>query len=174
MKCREASGLMQRYTENKLEAADRVLLENHTAGCKDCRDELQLIRRLQGEHLHQMQTKAPEGFTDNVMAALNRLPPERRPYRADAPDNRWKLVYRRLGYSLILTAGIIMFSLLVPVAGMHPEALSGKLQTSVESSESNYKGIFTNIDAGIMGIFKGLGNPESENEGGINNGMQKS
>ena len=162
---------MHRYTENKLEAADRALLEQHTAVCRYCRDELQLIRRLQGERLHQMPTKAPEGFTDSVMAALNRLPPERRPHQAGSPDDRWKLVYRRLGYSLILTAGIIMFSLLVPVVGLHPEAISGKLQTSVESSEPSYKGIFANIDAGIMGIFKDLGNSESDNEGGTDNGM---
>lgn len=171
MKCREASGLMHRYVEDKLVSRDRALLEEHTAQCNHCKGELQIIRRLQDERPHQMTVKAPEGFTDNVMAALNRLPPERRPYVAGSPDDRWKMVYRRLGYSLILTAGIIMFSLLVPVAGLHPESISGKLQSSVESTEPGYKSIFSNIDAGIMSIFKNLGNSESNNKGGTDNGM---
>lgn len=171
MNCREASDLMHRYMESKLSETDSALLEQHTAGCKHCRNELELLRRLYGEQLQQKHIKAPGDFTDNVMAALYKLPPERRPHKAAAPDDRWKLVYRRMGYSLILTAGIIMFSLLLPVTGIHPDAISGRVQSSVESPDTSFEGLLTNIDNGILRIFKSLDYSNPENKGGTDNGM---
>jgi anti-sigma factor RsiW len=165
MKCREASELMDRYIEDKLEEADKALLERHTAGCRQCRSELELLMRLRDERLRQ-RIKAPGDFTDNIMALLYRLPPEKRPGSGGVPEDRWRPVYRRLGYSLILTAGIIMFSLLVPGAGIQPEAISVRVQSGVEGSGPGYKSIFTDINAGIMGIFKDTHNTGPDNEGG--------
>lgn len=171
MNCRKAAGLLHEYISNKLEDMDRLSLEQHLGACRNCRNELELTRRLEAEQYRQKAVKAPGNFTDNVMEALYRLPPEKRPLRVQDPADRWKLVYRRLGYSLILTAGIIMFSLFLPVAQIHPESISGKVQSSVESSGTTFKSIITGIDNGMMGVLKADDDSESYKKGGMDNGM---
>lgn len=168
MKCNEAAKLMHKYLDGNRTPAEKEMLERHLTDCPECRKELALVRRLLLEGPGGEGVKAPESLTDRVMAAIYGLPPEGRPRRAGAqsPDDRWKPVYRRLGYSLILTAGIIMFSVVAPGAGLHPDAVSEAVRSGVENSGQGFRNTLTHIDNGIMGILKSRSNPETDIEGG--------
>jgi hypothetical protein len=181
MKCHEAARLIDKYINNQLDSKASDSYITHIKNCSDCRTDLELARRLSAERSGlegRARFKAPDGFTSSVMSEIYGLKAERKPVSAgDSPKltfrpQTWKPVYSRLGLSLILTGAIIVFSMLAPLTGSYPGAISGRIQSDVEySNQSGVLSVLTDINSGITGVFRSINNSVSNIKGGTDNGM---
>lgn len=172
MKCHEAVKLMDKYIEDTLDKYISSQFEEHIRTCKACKTELAITRSLHKERSIYNKIKAPEGFTGKVMASIYNLEPQKRPLPSGKNEEMWRSVYRRLGFSLILTAGVLIFSLLIPTVNNYPSAISGNTQSgSAVGESSGLRGVFTDIDYGIRGVFKSINNSMTDFKGGTGNEM---
>jgi anti-sigma factor RsiW len=127
MRCAEAGPLVDRFVDRVLPAEHAALLEAHVAGCAACRARLEAARRLAGalsaERSADRRLKAPRGFAAAVMDEVFRQAlwgpkPSAAPSRAAVPTR----VYRRLGLSLVLSAGVLCAVLVTQpqlIPGLH-------------------------------------------------------
>src|SRR5262245_2563512 len=75
MTCHNARGMFSDLTDQALTAAERAACEAHLAGCPDCRRERDALQRMLAR-LHDMpRRRAPAGFVDRVLGAVQ--PPSR-------------------------------------------------------------------------------------------------
>jgi anti-sigma factor RsiW len=74
MDCRDTVRLMHRYLDEEATNAEEKELRVHIAACQDCRRHFQELKKTIALVQSLSHTKAPDGFTERVMAAL----PEKR------------------------------------------------------------------------------------------------
>jgi anti-sigma factor RsiW len=70
MPCKDIVRLMHNYLDNETTKAEEMQLRAHMATCQDCKQHFHELKRTIAFVQSLSHTKAPEGFTDRVMAAL--------------------------------------------------------------------------------------------------------
>jgi anti-sigma factor RsiW len=175
MRCAQVERLVDVFVDGRLAGQQAAAIEEHASGCVRCAESIRLARGIR-EALHaDPALKAPRGFSDRVMAgvyrqALQGLP---RPEAAVAQGARGPRghaeaasrgaaakVYRRLGLSFLLTAGVLAVSLLVPRIA-YPTLLGRQGAVIDRESRSAVRGLLMEADSAVRGA---LGEP---NTGGI-------
>ncbi len=126
---------------------------------------------LKAEQDLQKNLKAPTGFTDSVMSAIYRLDSQRSDTSSAFSPEKLRTAYRRLGFSLVLTAAVIMFSLLMPGAGGFPGITPSGTHPGEESGASAFVNIFSGFDSGVKGFFKSMNDSVIDLKGGSDNEM---
>ena len=168
MNCRSAELMIDKYLKNKLNAREIALFEDHLAVCKGCSSSLGITEALLKEQGEQLSVKAPEGFTESVMSGIHSL---KAAHPVASKQTGWSTAYRRLGFSLVITAGIVMFTLLIPSFGGYPGAIS--TPAPQDDNTSGYIDVFTGFDTGVKGIFKTINKSIIDFKGGTDNEMQE-
>lgn len=161
MNCHKAELLMNRYLGNKLDAHEMAFFEAHLSVCKSCSSSLDITTALLKEQGLQLSVKAPEGFTRSVMSKIYSL---NTAYSEASGQGHRSTAYRRLGFSLVLTAGIVMFTLLIPVFRGYPGAIS--TPAPQDGNTSGYTEVFSGFDYGVKGILKSLNKSVIDFKGG--------
>jgi anti-sigma factor RsiW len=130
MRCAQVKPLVERYVDGALDDARASQIDAHAMTCPRCRATIQEARRLLGVLSAEPVIRAPRGFASRVMDAVYREALAGAPVRAER-DGRLPAgaapgrMYRRLGLSFVLTAGVLAASLLVPRAEYPTLAESG-------------------------------------------------
>lgn len=75
MHCKDIVRLMHHYLDEEVTKEEEMQIRSHIATCQDCKRHFQELKRTIAFVQSLSHTKAPEGFTNRVMAAL---PKERR------------------------------------------------------------------------------------------------
>lgn len=70
MACQDHVRLMHRYLDEEAKKEEEMQLRAHIATCQDCKRHLQEIKKTIAFVQSLSHTKAPEGFTERVMASL--------------------------------------------------------------------------------------------------------
>jgi anti-sigma factor RsiW len=172
MKCRHVERLIEGYVDGTLVGAASARVAAHAAGCARCDGRIEAARRLQAVLAAEPPVRAPRGFTERVMDAVYRqalagpagAESTQAETAAPAPAARPapSRMYRRLGLSFVLTAGVLAVSLLVPrlayptLVGrggstLHAEVVGG----------AAVKGALAGADNAVRGILR-----ERESTGG--------
>ena len=121
MRCGRVDLLVDRYVDGLLppDLADAV--QAHERGCARCARRIAAARRLAGLLAAEHAPRVPDGFNGRVMAAVYREalkgPFQREP--AAEPDLDRARTFRRLGLSFMLSAAVLIVSLVVP-RGLYP------------------------------------------------------
>ncbi len=124
MRCAEVDRLVDAFVDGRLAAALASQLEEHARGCSRCGLSLARARGIREAFASAAPITAPEGFADRVMARVYRqalggapaIPADANAARAETGKASAGRTYRRLGFSFMLTAGVLAASLLVPRA----------------------------------------------------------
>lgn len=157
MKCSEASRLLDEYLFNRLDCDKVRLLEEHIGSCIRCRHDMLFRKSLASDCNDIWNFKAPAGTEDSVLNAVYRLEADRKSIGKNIPRKDAGLIYRRLGYSLVLSAGIILFSLFMPVAGVRLFSFSGSAQHGFGAQNTpKITDTFTGVDSEFRGLFKSI------------------
>ena len=118
MRCARAESLIERYLDGALGSALAQELEAHVRGCARCTASVEAAKRLAEQLAAEPEVRAPHGFAARVMDAVYRqaLAGEPRSARAEqsGPARIPAPVYRRLGFSFLVAAGVLAISLLIP------------------------------------------------------------
>lgn len=167
MYCHKAELLINRYLKDKLDTREMVSFKDHLAICKSCSSSLKIAKALLEEQGLQPAVKAPGGFTEDVMSAVFSLEADKKAHPTEYDQKGWSMAYRRLGFSLVLTAGIIVFSFLVPAF----RGYSGVISTPAPQNDntSGYIDVFTGLDSGVKGIFENINKSVIDFKGGTDN-----
>ncbi|GEN35613.1 anti-sigma factor family protein [Aneurinibacillus danicus] len=70
MRCQDNVRLMHRYLDEEANKEEEMQLRAHIATCQDCKRHFQELKKTIAFVQSLSHTKAPEGFTERVMAAL--------------------------------------------------------------------------------------------------------
>jgi anti-sigma factor RsiW len=130
MRCAQVKPLVERYVDGVLDAARVSQVDAHTMTCPRCRKRIQEARGLLGVLAAEPVIRAPLGFASRVMDAVYQEALAGAPGRVEK-DGRLSAgaapgrMYRRLGLSFLLTAGVLAASLLVPRVAYPSLAESG-------------------------------------------------
>ena len=110
MICHDCRGLFSALVDDALDAAERTALDNHVAGCVECRRELARFRATVALLRVVEPQRAPAGFVDRVLAAARPEPWHRRLLRALFLPWPAKLPLEALAIVLIGVIVVTMFS----------------------------------------------------------------
>jgi anti-sigma factor RsiW len=122
MRCAQVDRRVERFVDGALDAARALKVEAHLLSCARCNARVDAARGLL-KGLGAPMDRAPTGFAARVMDAVCReaLAGGPRPSASESLEVRQarlpaQRIYRRLGLSFVLTAGVLAASLLVPRA----------------------------------------------------------
>jgi len=133
MRCVQVGRRVERFVDGALDKGLVQRIEAHLRSCRRCSVRVDAARALLKGSSAPAE-KAPTGFTSRVMAAVYRealsggARTSAQETRETLPARLPALIYRRLGLSLVLTAGLLAASLFVPRAA-YP-GLLGSMSTS--------------------------------------------
>lgn len=92
--------LMHRYLDEEMDAAERERFEAHMASCPPCLTHFQLLGSAIQDAVQAEWLKAPPGFTENLLAKLDKEHP---------PRGNWRPQFMK--YSGIAAAAVLVFGL---------------------------------------------------------------
>jgi anti-sigma factor RsiW len=156
MRCAQVGPLVERYVDGVLDQLSASRVRAHAVTCDRCRARIDAARSLEGFLSVPPAVHAPRGFASRVMDAVyrealvdGRLRAERdaRGPSAAAPSR----MYRRLGLSFLLTAGVLAATLLIPRVAYPSLAEKGEsglsrgsvvmVRSALDGAESAVRGI---------------------------------
>ena len=158
MRCAIVGPLVERYIDGMLERDAARSLSEHAQSCARCRARIQAARSIRAALTAAAPISAPAGFFQHVMDGVYRE--ARAAPRAAAAESRARgfglsassLFYRRLGVSLVLTAGVLGASLFLPAA-----AYTRLLQTGSGKDISwESSGVVRSALAGATSTVRGI------------------
>jgi anti-sigma factor RsiW len=120
MRCHEVWPLVDAYVDGVLEEVQAAELERHAPGCARCTSAVARARGLKRALEAPAPVRAPAGFAGRVMDAVYREALRGAPGEAAAEPSAPPRtgvparVYRRLGYSCVVTAAVLAVTLAVP------------------------------------------------------------
>ena len=168
MRCAQVDRHVERFVEGAVDAALALRIETHVRSCSRCTARLATARAvLMG--LTAPLDRAPPGFASRVMDAVYReaLAGSARKGRS---ENREVLqsrmparIYRRLGLSFVLTAGVLAVSLFIPRVA-YPGLLGTGFRAAAFSRDSSdaVRGALNGADSAVRGILHEQTNGGSE------------
>jgi len=169
MRCAQADPLFDRYVDGVLPAGNAASLEAHLADCAACRERLadarSIARALAADH----RVKAPKGFAAAVMDEVFRARPERQSVREalggrqarDAIPSRAAVptrIYRRLGLSIVLSAGVLG-AVLVTQPRLMPGRRSGETAPFAREGSGVVRAILDGADQVVERALRSAGGP---------------
>lgn len=136
MRCARVDSLLDRYVDGTLNRAAASAVSKHLESCPRCPGRLAVARRLAAALASGQEAAAPPGFARRVMDEVYRQALRGTPVSTadqgmerDAREREGRRAgfYRRLGYTFMVSAGILAVSLLIPhasyltlIRGQHP------------------------------------------------------
>ena len=165
MRCARVRRLAEEYGDGGLSAELRARIEEHIGGCARCARSVALARGIRETLASAPTMKAPSGFTERVMASVYREAlggarsgaSEAVEARGESSRRAAARVYRRLGISFVLTAGILAVSLLVPRIA-YPTLLGASGARIAQGSDMVVRGALTGADRAVRGALGEQGN----------------
>jgi hypothetical protein len=118
MRCADVGRLVDRFVDGLLPASAAAALERHARTCADCRQRIDAARDLSRLLAAEAEAAGPaRGFTDRVMDRVWRETLWK-PVAAGAPgrDGTAARGYRRLGFSVMLGAAVLIAGIVLPRA----------------------------------------------------------
>jgi anti-sigma factor RsiW len=159
MMCSRAEKLVDGYIDGTLSRERAAAFQDHAAGCARCAERARLARVVSESLRYAPAGKAPPGFAVRVMdgvyrQALKGSPRPEPSAGAHAPASRRApaVVYRRLGLSFVLTAGVLAVSLLVPRVA-YPSLLGAPGAGISHGSDSVVRGALTGAGDLVRGAL---------------------
>ena len=168
MRCAQVGALVERYVDGALDAALAARVSAHAATCPRCAARVQAAKGLRDVLAAAPPVRAPRGFAAQVMDAVYRealvggRAGEARQAGAarEAPAAGGRSpapMYRRLGLSFLLTAGVLAASLLVPRVA-YP-SLAGKGEAGLSHGSSVVvQSALDGAETAVRGILREQGN----------------
>jgi len=158
MRCAQVGPLVERYVDGALDEARASEVAAHAAGCGPCRARIAAAQAVRDALAAEPAIRAPRGFSARVMDAVYREALTGAPFgpRAGEPIRAVGAgrMYRRLGLSFLLTAGVLAASLLIPRVAYPSLAESGLSQGKGVVVRSALDG----ADTAVRGILREQGN----------------
>ena len=168
MRCAQVGPLVERYVDGALDTARAARIAAHAETCARCRARIDAARTLQGILAVGPALHAPRGFASAVMDAVYREALVHGGVRAEkderTPTGRAPSpMYRRLGLSFLLTAGVLAASLLVP-RGAYP-SLVGRGEAGLSrGSNVVVRSALDGAETAVRGILREHGNGNGGNQ----------
>jgi len=168
MRCAQVDRHVDRFVDGVLNTSLARQIEAHVRSCARCTARLEAVRAvLKG--FGASVDRAPPGFAARVMDAVYReaLAGGPRPAGSETqvalPTRLPARIYRRLGLSFVLTAGVLAASLLIPRVA-YPGLLGTGSGASAFSREGSaaVKGALNWADSAVRGILREQANGGSE------------
>lgn len=129
MRCRSVDRLIERYVDDSLPGRLAERLEEHLRSCDRCARRFAEARAVDAAFRATTRMHAPESLVSRVMNEVYREAVVRRGAAGRTPTAA--PLYRRLGYSFVMTAALLVASLFVPRIA-YPNLLhSGLLSASL-------------------------------------------
>jgi hypothetical protein len=160
MRCARVDRLVELFVDGALETSLARRIETHARSCLRCAGRIQTARGVV-EAFTAPPERAPSDFTARVMDVVYRealaggpRPAVRQKRPAGSPGVPARM-YRRLGLSLLLTAGVLTASLFVPRAS-YPGLLGVGFAAAGFSRESDaaVRGALNGADTAVRGILR--------------------
>jgi anti-sigma factor RsiW len=120
MRCSQVERHIEAFVDGALAPDLASAVAAHAGSCRRCTARLQSAERLARALASTPLLRAPRGFTDQVMNAVYKEALRGGAARAAAPDPAASRqgaparMYRRLGLSFVVTAGVLAVTLLIP------------------------------------------------------------
>ncbi len=168
MRCAQVDRHVERFVDGALVTSLAWRVEAHVRSCTRCAARVDAARALL-KGFEASLDRAPPGFAARVMEAVYReaLAGGPRPAVSDSREARAARmparIYRRLGLSFVLTAGVLAASLFVPRAA-YPGLLGTGSAAAGLSRESSaaVRGALNGADSAVRGILRAQVNGGSE------------
>jgi hypothetical protein len=144
MRCAHVGPLVERFVDGSLGEHAVMQVTAHARACSRCTKRIEAARAVAHALITDASARAPKGFAAKVMEGVYRqalsapreplgapLPADRTPARSPVAAARF---YRKLGLSLVLTAGVLAVSMFIP-RGAYPTLVgSGRTGISREGA----------------------------------------
>ncbi len=160
MRCAQVDRHVERFVDGALVTSLAERIEAHVRSCTRCAARIDAARALL-KGFRAPPDRAPPGFAARVMDAVYREALAGGPRRAVSesprafPSRMPALIYRRLGLSFVLTAGVLAASLFIPRAA-YPGLLGTGSVAAVLSRESSVavRDALNGADSAVRGILR--------------------
>lgn len=160
MRCAQVDRHVERFVDGALVASLARRIETHVRSCARCAARVDAARALL-EGFGAPLDRAPPGFAARVMDAVYReaLAGGPRPAGSETRDARRTRmparIYRRLGLSFVLTAGVLAASLFVPRAAYPGLLGTGSAAAGLTREGSAVvRGALNGADSAVRGILR--------------------
>lgn len=173
MRCARVDSLLDRYVDGTLDTAAAGAVSRHLRSCARCTEKLAGARRLAAGLVSAGAMAAPQGFARRVMDEVYRQalrgpgePAAERESEPEAREARREGFYRRLGFTFMLSAGILAASLLIPRAS-YPTFIRDQLAGTglAPGGPSVVKNALIGAGRVVQGTLREGGSP-AEHQGG--------
>jgi len=151
MKCAQVERRVERFVDGAVEAEQAGRIERHLQSCARCSARVDAARAvLKG--LDVPSEKAPAGFAARVMDAVYQEA-LRQSRQTGAARPQSQRIYRRLGLSFVLTAGVLAVSLFVPHAAYNGLLGTGSAAAGPppESGTAAHRGLGAAVQSALGG-----------------------
>ena len=186
MTCQQVNPLVERYVDGQLSQELSTSIRAHEGGCARCARRIRSARLLARTLAAEPEPRAPAGFEGRVMdavyrealrgpalrgpglgdtalgdAAAGRRTPSRTTLRAVSQGS---LAFRRLGFSLVVTALLLALSLLIPRVA-YPGLVGPARTEMTEQGSGIVKNTFEGAQRAVQGILREPAEAGSQNGG---------
>jgi anti-sigma factor RsiW len=160
MRCSDVGRLVDRYVDGRLPAAAAAGLERHAAGCADCRRRIGAARELSRLLAAEAASARPaRGFADRVMDRVWRETLWKPAVAAtDAEASRFaSRGYRRLGFSVMLGAAVLIAGIALPRAVGFGAAGDGAVivERVLSGADGTVRGVLSAAGGSAAAIVEG-------------------
>lgn len=154
MKCRQAIDLLEPYMDGKLDTAPTEQVREHLASCSECSSEWSVRKEL-GDFMKSGGTvKAPEGFTDQVMAAIQATEPIYPISKSGVAEAFQAVVFRRLGYSMLLAAAVMLLTINLPFTRYDlPDSMLNGKKINITERTQQLTDAFDQFGSGMRSVY---------------------
>ena len=158
MRCARVDPYIEAFVDGSLDPPRTSEIDAHVGSCARCAARVRAAGRIARTLAAEPRVRAPRGFADRVMDVVYRETLAGGPgasERVERPSRLPARVYRRLGLSCVLTAGVLAVSLFIPRA-----AYSTLASTSItgaafsQESEVAVKSALDGADNAVRGILR--------------------
>jgi anti-sigma factor RsiW len=154
MRCAHVLPLVERFADGELDPVMMRRVAEHAHSCPRCSAHISSARSMVAALAAAPKIFAPDGFLGLVMDGVYRqalATPSAPAAAARSGASAASRFYRRLGLSLVLTAGVLAMSLLLPRAAY--TALVGAGVESSRGSSITVKGALDGAGSTVRGIL---------------------
>jgi anti-sigma factor RsiW len=157
MRCGQVQRLVEAYVDGRLEGSAAAGVASHEGSCGRCAARIAAARRVHAALMGAPRVRAPRGFTATVMDAVYRQALAGGGEATGAKTERTAplRMYRRLGLSFVITAGVLAISLLVPRMA-YPTLVGGREAAPRFETvgDAVVKGALNGADDAVRGILR--------------------